>query len=103
MIALRTSIPAAALIIGASQAPASAQPAQNAVPQQVQCRWETPASFDPKVPARAPAWTCAAATPSSHRCGHYELYLPIWAIGRALPPVRTWVSEPCQEGSRVPA
>jgi hypothetical protein len=96
MIALRTSIVAGFLLAFASHASAALQPVKTTAPQQTQqCRWETPAQFGPRASPRAPVWTCASAAERKPRCGHYELNLPIWAVGRALPPVRTWVSERC--------
>ena len=99
MIALKISIAAAAELAAAAQSPASAQPVDHRAAQQVQCHWEAPAQFDPKTPARPPIWICQAAGQARERCGHYEVYLPIWAVGRALPPVRTWVTENCRAGA----
>jgi hypothetical protein len=59
------------------------------------CRWEAPPLFGPRAPVRAPVWTCAASA-KPIKCGHYESYLPIWAVGRALPWERRWVTEPCR-------
>lgn len=82
----------AAASVGPTAPATAAPPAQAA--QQL-CRWETPAQFGPRAPVRAPVWTCAAAS-TPIRCGHYEAYLPIWAVGRALPWERRWVAEPCR-------
>jgi hypothetical protein len=95
MIALRISILAGALLAATTPATAALGSTQTSAPQQAQCRWETPAQFDPKTGPRAPVWTCPTATEREPRCGHYELYLPIWAVGRALPWVRQWVSDRC--------
>lgn len=78
----------------AIQMPAAAQTAQPPTASQ-QCRRETPPQFDPKAPARPAVWTCQAAMPAKAACGRYQLYLPIWAVGRALPWERRWVAERC--------
>lgn len=96
MIALRITILAGAMLAAIAPATAALGATQtSAPPQQAQCRWETPAQFDPKTGPRPPVWTCPTAAEREPRCGHYELYLPIWAVGRALPWVRQWVSDRC--------
>ncbi len=95
MIALRIAIAVGAMLPIAVQAAPAPQPVESQAPTQARCRWEVPAQFGPRATPRAPVWMCPAAAERKPRCGHYELNLPIWAIGRALPLVRQWVSDRC--------
>lgn len=88
---------AAALAVGTASVspPVAATAAQSAPARREQCELRTAPQFGPRAPVTGSRWTCAAV-PEPVRCGRYASYLPIWAVGRALPLERRWVAEPCR-------